>query len=273
MAKKYFPLALSLVLIFYFGLFFVQKINLTTADLGRHITNGKIFIAEGRIVSSNFYSYTQPDFPTITHHWLSGVIFYVVQSAVDFVGLSWFYLLISGLTVYFYFKTAKERSDFHTALFFTLTVLPLIADRKEIRPEGFSYLLMGLYYYLLTLFEKKKINFKLILPVIVICQVLWVNLHLFFVMGIFIVGVFTCKKLIDKHLLKKKVNTKGWLILFAVTVITSLLNPHGIRGLLEPFGILKEYGYMIIENQTVFFMQKRASSFKYFYLEILSIIS
>lgn len=270
MPKKYLSIAVSLLLIFYFGLFFARKINLITADLGRHITNGKVFLHQGVVISTNFYSYTEPNFPTITHHWLSGVVFYLVKNAVGFTGLSWFYLLISGLTVFLFFKTAEERSNFQTALFFTLLMILLMADRKEIRPEGFSYLFMGLYYYLLTLYVKKKIKLKYLLPVILIIQLAWVNLHLFFIMGIFIIGVFFAKEFINKYFLKKKSHFKELAILFTVTVIISLINPYGLKGLLEPFNILKEYGYMIIENQTIFFMQKRAPNVKFFQVELLS---
>lgn len=261
---------MSLLLIFYFGLFFAQKINLTTADLGRHLTNGKVFLKQGIIISTNFYSYTEPNFPVVTHHWLSGVVFYLLNSAVGFTGLSWFYVLVSGLTVYLFYKTAYVKSDFHSAVFFTLLMIPLISDRKEIRPEGFSYLFMGVYYYLLTLYFKRKINLKYLLPAIIIIQILWVNLHLFFIIGIFIIGIFTSREFISKFILKKYNKFKETAILFTVTVIVSLINPYGITGLLEPFNILKEYGYMIIENQTVFFMQKRAPSFVFFQVEFLS---
>ena len=57
------------------GLFFAQKIILVNADLGRHITNGRLFIENGVLISTNFYSYTEPDSPTINHHWGTGVIF------------------------------------------------------------------------------------------------------------------------------------------------------------------------------------------------------
>ncbi len=272
MKTKYLPFLISLALLFYFGLFFAQKINLTTADLGRHIINGKVFLTQGKVISTNFYSYTQPDFPTVTHHWFSGVVFYLVEKAAGFTGLSIFYVLISGLTALLFLKTAQERSNFGTALFFTILVIPLLADRKEIRPEGFSYLFMGLYYYILILYKKGKISFRLLLPAILITQLLWVNMHLFFVMGIFMVAVFTAKEFIEKHFYGKKSYYKKLGLLLVLMTLVSLINPYGIHGLLEPFNILKEYGYMIIENQTILFMQKRAPSFKYFYIEALSIV-
>ena len=239
MKTKHLSILFSLALLFYFGLFFAQKINLTTADLGRHITNGKVFLTQGKVVSTNFYSYTQTDFPTVTHHWFSGVIFYLVEKVSSFTGLSLFYVIISGLTALLFLKTAQVKSNFGIALFFTLIFIPLLADRKEIRPEGFSYLFMGLYYYLLILYKQKKIGFRQLFPAILITQLLWVNIHLFFVMGIFVIGIFVTKDLVEHLLYKKKNQLKELALLLTLTVLISLANPYGIYGLLEPFNILK----------------------------------
>jgi len=260
------------LLVLYFSFFFSRKINLITADLGRHITNGKVFLEKGIVVSTNYYSYTQPDFSVVTHHWLSGVVFYLVHNLTGFNGLSFFYIIVSGLTVFFFFKVAEEKSSIYVALLSSLLLIPLMASRKEIRPEGFSYLLMGIYYYLLTIFLKKKIEFKFLVPVILVLQVLWINLHLFFIIGIMIIGAFTFVEFIKQFVLRRKSHFKQFLILLVSATLVSLLNPYFIQGLLEPLNILKEYGYMIIENQTVFFMQKRRPSFDYFYFKLLSVV-
>lgn len=272
MKSKTVKLMLYVVLVLFFSLFFAQYINLTTADLGRHITNGKVFIKQGKVVSTNFYSYTEPNFPVVTHHWLSGVVFYFVHALAGFKGLTVFYILVSGFTVFFFFKTAEEKSDVFVALLCSLLLIPLMTDRKEIRPEGFSYLFMGIYYYLLTIFLARKINFKFLLPIILVLQILWVNLHLFFFMGIMIIGAFVFVEAIKMFLLKRKNCFKHLVVILASAILVSLVNPYFIKGLLEPLNILKEYGYMIIENQTVFFMQKRQPSFEYFYFELLSVV-
>lgn len=271
MDNKYVKLTISALLIIYFSLFFFQKINLTTADLGRHIKNGEVFVKEFKVVSSNFYSYTEPDFPVVTHHWLSGVIFYLVELIGGFTGISIFYVLISGLTVFLFFKIAERRSNFWIALFFTVMLLPLMSNRREIRPEGFSYLLLGLYMYVLDLYVSKEIDFKKIAIILGISQVFWVNLHLFFIMGVFVVGVYLAVELYKQRILKKKARVRELLQLLGIVIGASIINPYGLVGLLEPLNIFKEYGYMIIENQPIFFMQKRSPSFTYFYVELLTL--
>lgn len=271
MSKRYLRFVLYIFLVGYFSLFFLRYINLVTADLGRHITNGKVFLEQKIVISDNFYSYTQPDFPVVTHHWLSGVAFYLVHSLAGFSGLSLFYILISGLTVFVFFKIAEGKSNLPIALFAALLMIPLLSDRKEIRPEGFSYLLMGLYYYLLSLSVRKKLSFKVLFPLLLVLQILWVNLHLFFFFGLCIVGVFWLWEAVKKWFYKKSNFFKELSALLVSLVLVSLLNPYGVQGLLEPLNILKEYGYMIVENQSVFFMQKRSPDFVYFFFELMAL--
>ena len=91
--KKAFQIFIFILLISWYGLFLFDKIDLTTADLGRHIKNGELVLGgDFGILKSNFYSYTEPDFPVINHHWGGGVIFYSIWKTTGFAGLSFFIL-------------------------------------------------------------------------------------------------------------------------------------------------------------------------------------
>ena len=78
MNKKKVQIAVLILLMSWYGLFFMEKIDLTTSDLGRHIKNGEM-ILDGQfgVLNTNFYSYTEPDYEFTNHHWGSGVIFYL----------------------------------------------------------------------------------------------------------------------------------------------------------------------------------------------------
>ena len=63
-----------LIIVSIFALTFIvfcHQINLTSLDLGRHIKNGQIIWQDKDVLYKNFYSFTEPDFPFINHHWLS----------------------------------------------------------------------------------------------------------------------------------------------------------------------------------------------------------
>lgn len=271
--NRYIKLSLYIFLAFYFSLFFSRKINLTTADLGRHITNGRVLFETGKIVSTNYYSYTEPDFPVVNHHWLSGPIFYLLDQNFGFKGISIFYLILSGLTVLFFIKAGEEKANILIAVTAALLLIPLISSRKEVRPEGISYLFISIYYFLMLKFSKGAIDIKRLLVYILPLQLIWVNSHIFFIMGIGILGAFSVIPAYEFATKKKDFSyLRPYLTLVLAAIAVSLINPYFVKGLLEPLGILREYGYRIIENQTVFFMQKRSPSFNYFYFELLALI-
>ncbi len=273
---------LGIALIF-IALFFAHKILFVNADLGRHIKNGEIISSilfgngikvkeipgSVNLFTANYYSYTEPAFPLINHHWGSGLIFYFIWKFFGFNGLAFFHVLINTATCLLFFKIAQKKSNFIAAFFFLIISIPLITSRTEIRPEAFSYFFCGLYYYFLILFSEGKISFRKTFILLIPIQFFWVNLHIFFVLGIFLTGIFWVESVI-----KKKPDLKSFSILLLAQVAICFLNPNGFYGFVELFMIFREYGYMIAENQSLFFMQNRfPESFLYYHFEILFILA
>ena len=88
----------SLLLLFCLVLLAVRlalPINLTAVDIGRHIKNGELILSgQYQVLYKNFYSFTYPDYPFINHHWLFGVISYILLRMSGFEGLTVFYILL-----------------------------------------------------------------------------------------------------------------------------------------------------------------------------------
>ena len=238
------------------GLFFCGRLNLPAADLGRHFKNGEIFINEGKIIDTNYYSYTQAERQTITHHWGAGVIFYKLWQVFGFKGLGFSYVGLTLLTFLLLFYQARMYAGFLIVSIMSVLSVPLIATRPEIRPEGFSYLFLSIFLIVLfQYYEKSKKQFMLWLLIVI--QVIWVNVHIFFILGPFFVGVFLCDAVYQRKDIKI---IKTLAIVFISCLLVSLINPFGVKGLLAPFVIFKEYGYELAENQSLWFMYKRFSS-------------
>lgn len=259
------------LLALYTAVFFAIPINLATADLGRHITNGALLM-QGitDVLYTNYYSFTEPDHAFTNHHWLSGLVMHVVHEFFGFKGLSSMYILLSvGCLLVMVRATALSVPARWAMLIATLTV-PLFAYRTEVRPEGFSYLLLAVYYLLMSRHRSGQLGFTQLLLWMLPLQLLWVNLHIFFFLGIGLVGVF----LMDALLLKRDAQKwKETAILLCAMVAVSLVNPHFHNGLLAPLTIFDEYGYMIVENQTVFFLQERFGNPQFIHLEILTVFA
>jgi len=247
---KVFQIIVLVLLMIWYGLFFVQKVDLTTADLGRHLKNGELVLQGNfEVLKTNFYSYTEPNFQTVNHHWGSGVIFYFIWKLFGFTGLSFFYFIVSLIIFYLFFRIAQKESNFKITLLVSLLLIPLIADRREIRPEIFSYL--GIIFYLL-IFEQfikiKKLN--LVLGLLFIYQIFWSNSHIYAFIGPVIVGLYILNNLIRK----KYQNIRQLLTYELLAILSLILTPFGLTGFIKSLFIMHQYGYRLAENMSLWFM-------------------
>ncbi|MBI4224767.1 MAG: hypothetical protein HY617_00390 [Candidatus Sungbacteria bacterium] len=244
--------AFVVVLLFsWYGVFLTHKINLVTADLGRHLKNGEVFMQTGHMVTTNFYSYTNPDFPTLNHHWGSGVLFYLISYVGDFSGLELFFIAISMAALAIFLAVAAQEVGLGAAALFAIPIIPLLAERTEVRPEALTSLFTALFFWILWRFwrDEKKLKSLWFLPVLML---LWVNTHIYFFLGFAIIGTF----LIEYLLTRQWTRLKRLTYVFGATLLVSLLNPFGMSGVLAPFTIFKNYGYDLVENKSVFFLER-----------------
>ncbi len=248
--KNLFYLLAVFLLLFWYSLFLLKDVNLVTADLGRHLKNGELFLQNFQVPAINLYSYTYPDFPFTNHHWGAGVVFFLIEKFSGLAGLSSFFIALSLLTFWIFLRLAEKMSSFFVALPAALLAIPLLGERTEIRPEVFSYFFAGLFLWLLWHFQKGRLSFRwlFLLPLI---ESLWVNSHIYFFLGFLILGSFWMEDLFSERKNLKKLT----LILF-LTALAALINPFGIQGLIYPFLIFGNYGYRIVENQTVWFLER-----------------
>ncbi len=234
-----------------YAVLLAEPIHLTTADLGRHLKNGQLFVENGVIPTTNLYSYTFPDQPFVNHHWGSGVIFFLIHRLAGFPGLSLFFILLSLASFLLFFHLAWTFSRFDLAAVASAIVIPLLATRIEIRPEVFSYFFSGLFFWILVREREKALSWRMLflLPLL---EILWVNLHIYFFMGIVLIGVFILEDLVSK----RTAHLKRLLVIGGLTALACLVNPFGIAGAVYPLMISNHYGYLIVENRPVWLIEK-----------------
>jgi hypothetical protein len=234
------------------------------ADLGRHLQNGRVLVSAleqsdhaltGAILHTNFYSATQANFPFINHHWGSGVILYGVFLFGGFSLLSVFFIVLSLLTFLLFFTVARKGSNFYIAALCSVWLIPLLADRTEIRPELFSYFFCAVFFYLLWSYTKGLLKNNKILFLLPLLQLVWANLHIYFFLGFAIIGAFWVEALATQPQDKKRVQLLS--AIGALCLGAGALTPFGLAGLLYPLGIFKNYGYSVLENQSVFTIIKQ----------------
>ncbi|MBF0486502.1 MAG: hypothetical protein HQL16_08325 [Candidatus Omnitrophica bacterium] len=250
-------------------LHFAGRINLTTADVGRHLKNGELFLKHHQVLFTNFYSYTSPDFPAICHHWLSGVFFYWIFERIGFGGLGLFYVGLLLATFFLFIAASARASRLSWAVLAGVIALPLAAYRLEIRPEGISTFFLAVYFFLLNEYRLKRLDSRWLFAIPVL-QMLWVNAHIFFFIGFFLTVCFAWDAFLNEGASGR---FKALFFVALATAAASFVNPFIFSGATLPVNIFQSYGYDLAENQNIFFMIKRFPGEKvyYYFLAVLAL--
>ncbi len=264
--------SIIVLILLWLGWHLARPVDLFQSDLGRHIKNGEL-ILQGNwdILYKNYYSYTYPEYPFINHHWLFGVFCYVCWHFFGFSGLAFIYLIIELITFLLFFRCWQRYSTFPIACAFGLLSIPLICFRPEIRPEGISYLFCGLFCWMIDSFQQNRLRASSLIIGLCLIQVLWVNTHIFFLMG----PIITCLFWWQAFSHKQGEQTKVFQTLIFFLIGMCLVNPSGINGLLVPFTIDRAYFlFPTSENQSIlsFFKFKSPiydSAYEYFLVSFL----
>lgn len=240
---------------------FFHPILALTQDLGRHLKIGEIILQTKSVSSVNLFSYTFPNFKFINTHWLSEVIFYIIFRFSGFSGLLIF--TTSVVVVSFLIVSAFIIKKINVFAFCLSTILYLgiLFERTDIRPEIFSFLFLSLFVTLLYKYKQEFTKLIFLLPLI---ELLWVNMHIYFIIGILIAWLFLFdelvvqRKIISLFLRGKEKIPERLIILAGVVTLTTLstfINPNGLSRVFYPFHVFDNYAYSIKENQNIFTLQ------------------
>jgi hypothetical protein len=244
-------------------------------DLGRHLKNGELLLSPtspagtaSALLHTNFYSYTQPYAEFVNHHWLAGVIFFSIWKIGGFAGLNASYILLGALTLALFLRIAQKAAGLALASTLALALMPILRLRPSVRPEIFTVLLSGVFFWFLWKYYEGSLSWRalLILPAL---EALWVNLHIGFIFGPIFIAAFLLAELLEhpanleeaganpwesKFYREKARRAARWSGILGLTLAATLLNPSGIQGAIYPLVIWTNYGIAVIENQSIPFL-------------------
>ena len=229
---------------------FFHPVYSITQDLGRHLKTGEIILQTHSVPKTNLFSYTYSNFPFINHHWLSEVIYYISFQKIGFNGLLIINTVLALLSFGIIFLKASKESKAIVLLFCSLLYVPILFERTDVRPEFFSFLFLSVFIIILYKFREKFTRLIFLLPLV---ELLWVNTHIYFPIGIVLIVFFAIDSIV-KH---KSLNSRYigiFAVVFAGCILATFLNPNGLKGALYPFSVFQNYGYSIEENQNIFFL-------------------
>ncbi len=148
------------------------------------------------------------------------------------------------------FSRVFKKAGSISLLFCSLLYIPILFERTDVRPEFFSFLFLSLFIVILYKFREKFTRLIFLLPFI---ELLWVNMHIYFPIGIVLLVFFIIDGVFKNRSFNSRYTGISLIVLLGCILVT-LLNPNGLSGALYPFSVLQHYGYSIEENQNIFFL-------------------
>jgi len=245
-------LVVFVLLLIFFASLITYQIALPAADdMARHLVNGReILQGNFDVLYKNVYSSTMPEAPFVNHHWLSGVVFYLLFIVVGWKGLVVFKVLILFLTFFLLFAAARKKADFWLVALLAIPTIIILAERSALRPEMFSYLFIALFLYLILDWQENPQSKKIWL--LVPLQILWVNMHLFFIVGPALVGGFLVEEVaLNFKNFWRSISIRKLALLLVFLGLVTLINPNGFTGAIYPLKIFQDYGFNVTENNSL----------------------
>jgi hypothetical protein len=215
--------------------FFISILPLPPNDLWWHLAAGRIMINEGQLLTENRFAYTVPtDAPYIYQMWLSELILYGSWRLGDVPALTLLRTVVIVLSYGLVAWCAARRAGSGHAAALALLVAVLIGwNNWTLRPQTLMLLPAAAFVVLLVEYLDGRISTRWLfaLPVL---QIIWVNGHGSFVLGIALIGLawlgLAYRTVIgQKTPLRQAFNTMlPFTLATGATVLAAFVNPLGV---------------------------------------------
>ena len=229
----------------FFGLvIFSANLEIKDLDLWLHLATGQHILQHHTIPATDIFSCTIAGQPWINHEWLFQVVVYTIYHLAGAEGLINFQVFIVTITFLILLWMGYNRDKQFGPIFILLLVLLVYQTRFTIRPDLFSLLFIVMFTYVLSL----RLNRKSSLWILFILQVLWSNIHGFFIFGPLLVFIGLVSEWTKRHIpLPLEWNKMGRLTdleykhlkqILIIVIFASVINPYGVQGAFYPLGVL-----------------------------------
>jgi hypothetical protein len=162
-------------------------------DVWWHIGTGRMILEHGAVPRVDVLTYTNAGRPWIDLYWFFQVIVALLYRAGGVPALVLLKALVGTATVALALATRRSGSRVWPACAVWLVAVVVLSGRLCERPELFSLLFLAAFLAVLARAAARP-GLLWLLPVI---ELVWVNSHGFFVLGLFVLAAFAAEKVFD----------------------------------------------------------------------------
>lgn len=219
-----------LVVTLLFGVFAVFK-SPGDPDFGWHYKYGEYFIQHCQILRANIFSYTFADYQWANSYWISQAVIYLTHYYLGHMVAGLLFALPLSLAIIFYIrKLAKNISSGIVLMTLVMLMLFVEASGSGIigRPMYFSSLFLMFLCASLLQADAKDKRLWLLPPLFLI----WANTHADFVLGLFILGLYTIDKWGVAGFFAGPLSPafkKSLPLVLLASILVTLINPFGVQ--------------------------------------------
>lgn len=206
-------------------------------DVFWHMATGKYVLQTHTVPSTDIFGYMTQGQEWMPFEWGWDVVTYSIYSFSGYDGLSVFRTVILLLIFYLYFLILRKFKISYTISFISLFFLAFgIIDRLSPRPHLMSYLSFALLLLIIVQYRYINRNNYKILFFIPLIFLVWANMHMGIIAGMFLLGLYVFSEIII-YFNPGKFSTKEipaltkpelvrLLLIFLAAILVMFINPN-----------------------------------------------
>ncbi len=220
--------------LFFVSVFFLGFFPVKDTDFGWHYQCGKEFLTSGSLCIKNNFSYFLPNYQAYYTGHLYDITISFIYDNWGFLGISFVGSILFALIALVFIKLINNIKLGFVTYFISFTLSYSILS-LGFRPQIITYLFLLI---LLWLLESKNKRLFFLIPILFL---FWVNLHIGFFIGLFVIIFFIFYE-------NKGINRFQKLLIIFISFLTTLINPFGLNVYREIFNhVTSPLGSMIAE--------------------------
>lgn len=222
-------------------------------DVWWQIKTGNWILENGKIPTSDVFSYTYAGEPWINVKWGSEVLMALIDKMLGVEFLPLLQIIVLLTIIWMLIRTTRifnsineniPQNRLQLGMFWAfILMLFLVNFRLNGRPEMFSHLFSIAVIYLSLSYKTSNSNrIFLLIPL----QIIWTNMHEAYGIGMIIMGMFALGFWAEHLFLKKKhgvgisFKPTKYTLAWILSVLAIGVNPNGFKMIAHPFNILSQ---------------------------------
>ncbi len=203
---------------------------LADPDTQWHVTVGNWILAHRAVPTVDLYSFTFTGQPWIAKEWLSQVLMAAAWDIAGWAGVVALAAAAFAATFALMLRLLLRDLKAFPAMMFVAVALTMTAGHMLARPHAFAMPFMLLWVEgLVRAVEERRAPD----PLLLICMLLWANLHGGFTFGLLLVGAFALEALVTAHDAgERKSLFFGWLKFGIAAGLVACITPYGPESIL-----------------------------------------